>query len=115
MNIYLIIGISIFSIVGLLLGAIGTLVYLEGDDRVAHKAKKLRNINISLLGMNGLLYRIHIIIIQSIFFWVITGTWKWSIGCSLTWNILNMILYYNWHYWFARMFILGKSNESYGE
>jgi len=69
---------------------------------------KIRKIKIGLLGISGIVYRIHIIIIQSIFFWVLTREWKWAIGTSIVWNIINTILYYNYHYWFSRFFKLGK-------
>ena len=104
--------IIIISIsVGLLLGSIFILTVLNGNDKIAKKAKKLRSINIKLLGISGLFYRIHVILIQSLFFWLLTGRWQWAIGTSLVWNIINTLLYYNWHYWFARLFIIGKAKE----
>lgn len=36
-----------------------------------------------------------------------TGKWKWAIGTSIAWNVINTIAYYNYHYWFARMVRLG--------
>jgi len=99
--------ITAFSI-GALFGSIYLLQFLSGKDKIAKKAKKLRNIKIGLLFTSGILYRIHIIVIQSIFFWYLTGRWKWAIGASIGWNIINTILYYNWHYWFARLFKIGK-------
>ena len=99
-------------VVGILLGCIATLTMLDGDDKIARKAKRLRNINIKLLGINGLLYRLHVLLLQFIFFWLVTGKWGWSIGISTVWSGINMILYYNWHYWFARLFTIGKINES---
>ena len=73
---------------------------------------KMRQIKVSLLGVSGIVYRLHIVLIQSVFFWVITGSWKWAIGTSITWNIINTCLYYNYHYWFARLFKLGKDNDN---
>ena len=69
---------------------------------------KLRRIKIGLLGVSGVVYRIHVIIIQSVFFYALTGQWKWAISTSIIWNILNTLLYYNYHFWFAKMFVLGK-------
>ena len=72
---------------------------------------KLRKIKTGLLGISGVVYRLHIIVIQSIFFYIITGEWKWAIGISLAWNIINIGLYYNYHYWFARLYKLEKEIE----
>ena len=75
---------------------------------------KLRKIKLKVLLLEGVLYRIHIIIIQSIFWYLLfgytTGVWEWSwaISSSVLWNICNTILYYNYHYWFARIFKMGK-------
>lgn len=73
---------------------------------------KLRKIKVKALGVSGLIYGLHIILIQSIFFWFITGNWEWAVGTSVAWNILNTLLYYNYHYWFARLFKLGKDEKA---
>jgi uncharacterized membrane protein len=73
--------------------------------------KMIRKIKFGLLGLSGLVYRIHIIIAQSIFFFLMTGNWRWAIGTSMVWNLVNTCLYYNYHYWFAKLFKLGKENE----
>jgi len=72
---------------------------------------KLRQIKVPLLGVSGIVYRIHIIIVQSIFFWAITGSWRWALGTSLIWNVINTFLYYNYHYWFARLFKINKDDN----
>jgi len=75
---------------------------------------KLRKIKVSLLAIEGIVYRIHIIIIQSIFWYIFYGLtantweWSWAISSSLIWNVFNTALYYNYHYWFARLFKIGK-------
>ena len=69
---------------------------------------KLRKIKISLLGASGIVYRLHVILIQTLFFYILTREWKWAIGTSLAWNIINTLLYYNYHYWFSRIFKIGK-------
>jgi len=51
-----------------------------------------------------------VIVVQSIFFYILTGKWKWAIGTSIAWNVINTFLYYNYHYWFARIFVIGKNN-----
>lgn len=72
---------------------------------------KLRKIRTGLLGVSGIVYRLHVILVQSIFFWFLTKSWKWAIGTSVAWNILNTLLYYNYHYWFARLFKIGKNKN----
>lgn len=75
---------------------------------------KLRKIRVNKLLMSGILYRIHVIIIQSIFWYIFYGLtigmweWKWAISSSILWNIFNTLIYFNWHYWFARVCKLGK-------
>ena len=69
---------------------------------------KLRKIKNKTLGVSGIVYRLHVILIQSVFFWFLTGRWKWAVGTSLVWNVINTCLYYNYHYWFARFFKLGR-------
>ena len=79
--------------------------------------RKPRAIKLKLIGLSGLFYRIHIIIIQSIFWYIFYGltthvwAWEWAISSSILWNIFNTILYYNWHVNFARYFRVGKEKE----
>jgi len=74
---------------------------------------KLRKIKLKVLLLEGAIYRVHIIVLQSIFWYffygITNGTWNWnlSIGSSLAWNLVNIILYYNYHYWFARAIKIG--------
>lgn len=79
--------------------------------------KRLRNprkIKWGLIGISGICYRIHIIIIQSLFWYVFYGIianrweWAWAISSSIIWNIFNTLLYFNWHLNFARYFKVGK-------
>jgi len=75
---------------------------------------KLRKIRIDRLFIQGLLYRVHIILIQSIFWYILLGIttgmwkWEWAISSSLLWNVINTFLYYNFHYWISRLWKLGK-------
>ncbi len=71
----------------------------------------MRKIKLKLLGISGILYRVHVVVIQSIFFWLLTGKWEWAIGISIVWNIINTFLYYNYHYWFAKLFRIGKDMD----
>lgn len=71
----------------------------------------MRKIKVSLLAISGIVYRVHVVLVQTIFFWIITGKFKWAIGASVSWNVVNTMLYYNYHYWFARLFKLGRENQ----
>lgn len=78
---------------------------------------KLRKIRNRRLFISGILYRIHIIIIQSIFWYLLFGItsniwkWEWAVSSSIIWNICNTFLYFNWHYWFARLVKLGVDEK----
>ena len=78
------------------------------------KMIKLRKIKVSKLFISGIVYRLHIIILQSIFWYIFFGMttgnwrWEWAISSSIIWNLFNTLLYYNYHYWFARLVKLGK-------
>jgi len=67
----------------------------------------LRKIKLGSLGLSGAVYRVHVVLVQSLFFYALTGEWKWAIGASLAWGLINTFLYYNYHYWFARLFKIG--------
>ena len=72
---------------------------------------KLRNIKTGLLLESGAIYRIFVICVNAVFFWL--GAKRamehyGPIGASLIWNAINMGLYYLYHYWFARLFKIGK-------
>jgi len=69
---------------------------------------KLRKIKIKVLTLQGIIYRIFIICCNTIFFRVITGEWKLAIKGSLLWNSINVTLYYLYHYFWAKLFKLGK-------
>lgn len=68
----------------------------------------MRKVKITVLLISGLVFRTHIITAQILFFWLLTGQWKWAITSSLSWNLVNTVLYYNFHYWLARIFKVGK-------
>jgi len=69
---------------------------------------KSRPIKLWLIGLNGLFYRLFVISCQSVFFYILQGSWKWAVGTSIVWNIINMCLYYTWHISFAKLFKVGK-------
>jgi len=70
---------------------------------------RLRKIKTGLLIRSAITYRLSVIGIQTIFFWLITGNFKLAVGASLSWNIINMTWYWIYHYTFARLFKLGIS------
>jgi len=69
----------------------------------------LRKIRVGLLLKSGVAYRVFIIGVQTCFFWIATGEFKLAISISIVWNIINMGCYYLYHYWFARLFKLGRN------
>jgi len=70
-----------------------------------------RKIKTGLLVRSAIIYRISVICIQTLFFWVWTGELKLAIGTSLAWNVINMTWYWTYHYTFAKSFKLGRDNE----
>lgn len=68
----------------------------------------MRQIRTKRLFLSGIVYRIHVIIAQSLFFFILTGEWQWAVSTSVIWNLVSTCLYYNYHYWFARLLKLGK-------
>jgi len=69
---------------------------------------RLRRIRFGLLLRSGVVYRLSVITIQTLFFWMLTGKFKFAISTSLAWNAINMTWYYIYHYFFARLFKIGK-------
>ena len=69
---------------------------------------KPRKIRTSLLGVSGIVYRLCVIVIQTIFFWIVTGKLNLALSTALAWNVINMAWYYLYHYMFAKYFRMGK-------
>jgi len=70
---------------------------------------KFRKIRTKILGTQGIIYRIFIIICNAIFFAVgakQTMQKYGAIGASLIWNSINMALYFLYHGIFAKLFSL---------
>lgn len=67
-----------------------------------------RRIKISRLLLGGLFYRLHIVAAHTLFLYFFYGEWKLAFGTSALWSVVNMGLYYNFHYWFYRTVRLGK-------
>jgi len=72
-----------------------------------------RKVNVKILTINTILYRIWIIIENALFLWlvgVLTGWYgvKVSFIISLLWNIINMVTYWLWHYFLYKWFKMGK-------
>jgi hypothetical protein len=80
----------------------------------------LRKIRLGVLGVQGLVYRCFIIGCNTIFFLIgikstnILGdvsflvALKYAFGTSIAWNLINTCLYYTYHYFWSRIFKLGK-------
>ena len=72
---------------------------------------KFRRIRPKVLGWQGIVYRIFIILCNAAFFKM--GARQamdkfGAIGASLIWNSINVTLYFIYHYIYARMFKLGE-------
>ena len=70
-----------------------------------------RKINLELLFKSGLLYRLFILVVQTLFFWAMTRQLKPAFGNSVLWNGVNLLLYYLYHYFFYRMYKLGINEQ----
>lgn len=70
-----------------------------------------RKINLELLLKSGLVYRLLILLIQTLFLWATTGQLKLAFGASAVWNGINLLFYYLYHYLFYRMFEIGKAEQ----
>lgn len=74
----------------------------------------MRKINIRLLLVSGIVYRLHIIVVETVLFRMLTGKWQLALTASLLSNLVTMVLYYNYHYWFARLFRIGNDSMADG-
>jgi len=72
----------------------------------------MRRIHTGRLFWSGIVYRLTVVLLQTLFFWILTGQLRLALGTSVSWNIINMTYYYIYHYLFARLFKLGKPAES---
>jgi hypothetical protein len=63
------------------------------------------------LFITGFIYRLFIIICNYLFFIIgleyILTTYN-AFVASIVWNLINMFLYYIYHYWFLRIFEIAK-------
>ncbi|MFA5600554.1 MAG: hypothetical protein WDA06_08150 [Phenylobacterium sp.] len=78
------------------------------------KVFKLRKINVKRLFLSGIVYRIIVTLINALFFavgikYLLDG--YGSLASAICWNIINMGLYYIYHYWFLRLFKMGKDKK----
>jgi len=67
-----------------------------------------RKIRIRLLALQGVFYRLFVTCFEVVFFWILTGELKIALGISVGWNILNICIYYAFHYTWAKTFKLGR-------
>ena len=67
-----------------------------------------REIRWDLLCISGIVYRLSVMAIQTLFFLVVYGNLGKAFNTSLWLNIVSMIWYYVYHSEFAKHFKLGK-------
>ena len=70
-----------------------------------------RKVNVKLLAISTITYRLFITAAEVFFLKILTGSWSLAIKGSIVWNILNVILYYIYHYLFAKFFKLGVNGN----
>ena len=71
----------------------------------------IRKVNVKLLLISTITYRVFITAAEVMFLKFLTGSWHLAIKGSIIWNILNVILYYIYHYLFAKFFKLGVNGN----
>ena len=69
---------------------------------------KTRKIKLGLFTKSAIVYRLSVIAMHSIFFFIVTGKIEMALGASITINVMNTIWYYIYHLQFARMFKIGE-------
>jgi len=71
----------------------------------------MRRIRTGVLARSAVAYRVSVVAIQTVFFWVATGRFALALGTSLGWNAVNMAWYWLYHYTFARLVPLGREEK----
>lgn len=71
----------------------------------------MRKIRTKRLLVSGLVYRLFIVLVETLTLWIIKGQWKWAIETSMVLNMVSLCAYYVYHYWFARLVKLGMNNK----
>ena len=56
-----------------------------------------RRIRWRRLLLGGLVYRLLVVLVQTLFLWPVTGELRLALGASVLWNVVNMGLYYLFH------------------
>jgi len=69
---------------------------------------KLRKIKLKVLLLQGLGYRIFVALCCGIFIYALTGDKKLATSASIGWSLINMVLYYLYHYVFLRFVKMGR-------
>ena len=67
-----------------------------------------RKIRVGLLLIQTISYRLFIMLCNAVFFYVILGDVAKAISFSVVWNLINMGLYFAFHFTWAKLFKLGK-------
>ena len=69
---------------------------------------KWRKIRVELLLVQTVLYRLFVLFCNAAFFYMILGDMAKAISFSVVWNLINMGLYFLFHFTWGKMFKLGK-------
>ena len=73
-----------------------------------------RKIRIRILIWQGIIYRLFIVCCSFVFFLIITREPLQAFKFSLGWALVNILLYFLFHYVWGRMFKLGKDVKTKG-
>ena len=71
-----------------------------------------RPIKTKLLIYCTILYRLILVLLQTLFFWILTRDIKFALGSSLVWNVINTIYYFVYHYVFLKKFKIGTGRQN---
>jgi hypothetical protein len=71
----------------------------------------VRKIRTRRLLYSGLVYRLVTVVVETVALKLITGQWAQTIGLVSALTLINLVTYYTYHYWFARLVKLGVNNR----
>jgi len=89
----------------------GTLWPGTSYERPKEGKRYWRKIRVNILLIQGIVYRCFIIMCNFLFFFIIMDDPVKALKFSLGWNMINIMLYYGFHYIWLKVFKLGKERE----
>ena len=71
-----------------------------------------RRIKTKLLLKSAVVYRLLTLGLEFLVMWGLLGKPIQAAGVAVVWNIVNVVWYYTYHYYFARHFKIGDENAN---